>query len=88
VINPEPKDQRGDKMRTIFSEHALFEIDLRRIKKENVEHFIEHPMQIIPAKKNRTIIQGRYYDDIESREMLLRIVGEKSEKCLSCHNSL
>jgi len=66
-------------MKIVFCEHALFEIEFRRIKKENVEHLIKHPMQKIPSKKNRIIIQGRYYDDKENKEMLLRIIGEESE---------
>ena len=66
-------------MKIVFCEHALFEIEFRRIKKENVEHLIKHPMQKIPSKKNRIIIQGRYYDDTENKEMLLRIIGEESE---------
>ena len=66
-------------MKIIFSEHALFEIEFRKIKKEDVERIIKHPLQKIPSRKNRIIMQGRYYDDIENKEMLLRIIGEESE---------
>ncbi len=66
-------------MKIIFSEHALFEIKFRKIKKEDVERLIRHPMQKIPSKKNRIIIQGRYSDYIEHKEMLLRIIGEEAE---------
>lgn len=37
-------------------------------------------MQKMPAKKNRIIMQGKYYDHIENKEMLLRVIGEESEK--------
>ncbi len=66
-------------MKVVFSEHALFEIEFRKIKKEVIEHLIEHPMQRIYSKRNRIIMQGRYYDNIENKEMLLRIIGEESE---------
>lgn len=59
-------------MKVIFSEYALFEIEFRKINKEEVERLIENPMQKLPAKKNRIIMQKRYTDDIENKEMLLR----------------
>jgi len=66
-------------MKIIFSEHALFEIEFRKIKKEDIEHLIKNPMQKMPAKKNRIIMQSRYYDNKENKEMLLRVIGEESE---------
>lgn len=66
-------------MKIIFSEHALFEIEFRKIKKEDIEHLIEKPMQKMPARKNRIIMQSRYYDYKENKEMLLRVIGEESE---------
>jgi hypothetical protein len=66
-------------MKIIFSEHALFEIEFRKIKKEDIEHLIENPMQKMPSKNNRIIMQSRYYDNIENKEMLLRVIGEESE---------
>ena len=66
-------------MKIIFSEHALFEMEFRKIKKEDVERVIKHPLQKIPSRKNRIIMQGRYYDDKENKEMLLRIIVEELE---------
>jgi hypothetical protein len=66
-------------MKVIFSEHALFEIEFRKIKKEDIEHLIEHPMQKKPGMKNRIIMQSRYYDNKENKEMLLRVIGEELE---------
>ncbi len=66
-------------MKIIFSEHALFEMEIRKINKEDVERVIEKSLQKIPSRKNRIIMQGRYYDDKENKEMLLRIIGEESE---------
>lgn len=67
-------------MEIIFSDHALFELEFRKIKKEEIERIIEQSKQKISAKKNRIIIQGRYYDDIEKKEMLLRVIGKELEK--------
>ncbi len=66
-------------MKIIFSEHALFEIEFRKIDKEEVERLIENPMQKLPAKKNRIIMQKRYNDDMAHKEMLLRVIGEELE---------
>jgi hypothetical protein len=66
-------------MKIIFSGHALFEIEFRKIAKEDIERLIENPMQKITARKNRIIMQSRYYDYKENKEMLLRVIGEKSE---------
>ena len=66
-------------MKIIFSEHALFEIEFRKIIKQDIERLIEHPMQKISAKRNRIIMQTKYNDHIENKEMLLRVIGEESE---------
>jgi hypothetical protein len=66
-------------MKLVFSEHALFEMEFRKIDKEEVERLIEHPMQKLPARKNRIIMQKRYTDDMEHKEMLLRVIGEELE---------
>jgi hypothetical protein len=42
-----------------------------------VKQVIDNPMQKLPAKKNRIIMQGIYYDDIEKKNMLIRIIGEE-----------
>jgi len=66
-------------MKIVFSEHALFEMEFRKINKEEIERLIGHPMQKLPAKKNRIIMQKRYNDDIENKEMLLRVIGKELE---------
>jgi len=65
-------------MKIIFCEHALFEMEFRKIKKEDIERLIENPMQKLPDRKNRVIMQSKYYDHKENKEMLLRIIGEES----------
>ena len=66
-------------MDIIFSEHAIFEINRRNIKKEVIEGIIKNPPQKFTTNKNRTIIQGKYFDISQNKEMLLRIVGEELE---------
>ena len=66
-------------MGILFSEHAIFEINRRQIKREEIENLIKNPPQKIPAKKDRTIIQGKYHDKNLNKEMLLRIIGDELE---------
>ncbi|MCL7474851.1 MAG: DUF4258 domain-containing protein [Methanosarcinales archaeon] len=64
-------------MNIIFSEHAIFEINRRKIKKENIENLVKYPPQKLDGKNNRIIIQGKYLDKDQNKEMLLRIIGEE-----------
>ena len=66
-------------MKIVFSEHALFELEFRKINKEEIERLIEHPMQKLPSKKNRIIMKKRYNDAIAHKEMLLRVIVEELE---------
>ena len=66
-------------MGIVFSNHAILEINRRKIKIEDVERLINNPPQKIPSKKNRIIIQGKYHDKDHNKEMLLRIIGEELE---------
>lgn len=67
-------------MNIIFSEHAIFEMNRRKIKKEDIERLIKNPPEKYTAKKNRIIIQGKYLDIDQNKEMLIRIVGEELER--------
>jgi Domain of unknown function (DUF4258) len=66
-------------MGVVFSNHAILEINRRKIKIEYVERLINNPPQKIPSKKNQTIVQGKYHDKDHNKEMLLRIIGEELE---------
>ena len=66
-------------MDIFFSEHATFEINRRNIKKEDVENLLINAQQKLDGKKNRIIIQGKYLDKDQNKEMLLRIIGEEFE---------
>ena len=66
-------------MDVIFSDHAIFEISRRRIKKEDIENLVKNSPQKFSGKNNRIIVQGIYLDKDQNKEMLLRIIGEEFE---------
>lgn len=59
----------------ILTNHAKFEAHRRNIPEEIIKSAIFEPQQKLPAKKGRVIIQNRYFDKTENREMLLRVIG-------------
>ena len=68
---------KSEEMRIIFSNHALFEMNRRKIEKYVVENVLNNPNQRITSKKSRIIIQGKYLNQYQNKEMLLRIIGEQ-----------
>ena len=66
-------------MEIIFTSHALFEAKRREIPEEIIRNLIMNPQQNFQTKNKRFIIQGKYYNDIEGKEMLLRVIGNKVE---------
>ncbi|MBE0523628.1 MAG: hypothetical protein IBX40_04755, partial [Methanosarcinales archaeon] len=45
---------------------------MRKIKKEDIENLVKNAPQKLGGKKNRIIIQGKYPDKDQNKEMLLR----------------
>jgi hypothetical protein len=62
----------------IITEHARFEAIRRQVDLKLVLSTVENPQQEIPGRKNRTICQSKYYDTIDGREMLLRVITEQA----------
>ena len=62
-------------MKIIITEHAKFEADRRNISEELLKTVVEVPQQKLSSKKRRVILQNRYYDETEGKEMLLRVIG-------------
>lgn len=61
--------------------HTNFEAGRRSISEEFIKFVVNHPQQKLPSKKGRVIVQNKYYDQEEKKEMLLRVIGiETSEK--------
>jgi len=66
----------------IVTEHAKFEAKRRQIDLELILSTAKNPQQEIPGKKNRVIRQSKYYDKINGREMLLRVIVEQAKDAL------
>jgi len=62
----------------VITEHARFEAKRRHIDLELILSTARNPQQEIPGKKNRVIRQSKYYDKINGREMLLRVIAEQA----------
>lgn len=69
-------------MEIIIAEHAKFEAKRRHIDLELILSTARNPQQEIPGKKNRIICQSKYYDKINEREMLLRVIAEQTPDAL------
>ncbi len=68
-------------MEVEIKEHAGFEAKRRGIPEELIVRIVNNPQQKVPSKKGRIIIQNKFYDDKQKKEMLLRIIGlETTEK--------
>lgn len=65
-------------MKVTLTNHAQFEAKRRNVTEELIKSVVTNPQQKLSSKKERVIIQNRYYDDIENKEMLLRVIGVES----------
>ncbi len=65
-------------MQIKITEHAMFEANRRNIAEGVIRSIIESPQQKILSKKRRVILQKKYYDKVEAKEMLLRVIGIES----------
>ena len=66
------------KVKVVFSEHALFEMKRRGIEKGSVKEVAERPQQQIPSRNNKIILQSKYLDSLQNKEMLLRVIGRRT----------
>lgn len=70
----------SERMEIIFTEHALFEIQRRQISKQDVEDLIKLPVQQIKTEEGNFIFQKKYFDTVEHKEMLLRVIGKENKQ--------
>jgi hypothetical protein len=63
-------------MKITYSAHSNIEMQRRRIDRNDVINALERPQQQVASTTGRRIIQNRYFDNLEKKEMLLRIVLE------------
>lgn len=64
-------------MDVVISKHALFELARRQISEALVRNTAQNPQQVTELAEARTICQSKYYDPVEEKEMLLRVIYEK-----------
>ncbi len=65
----------------VFTDHALFQMKRRGITEVDLISLIkgkEHKK--IKTKDGKIIFQGRYFDRVIQKEMLLRVIGKETEK--------
>ena len=68
-------------MEVHIKEHAIFEVERRGISKDFIQFVVNNPQQKLHSKKGRVIVQNKYYDQDEKKEMLIRVIGiETSER--------
>jgi len=68
-------------LEVIIKDHAIFEAKRRGISTKFIIFTVNNQQQKLYSKKGRVIVQNIYYDKIEKKEMLLRVIGfEVSEK--------
>lgn len=65
-------------MGIIITGHGRFEAARRDIPEGLIKSVIESPQQKLFSKKGRIILQNKYYDEIEGKEMLVRVIGIES----------
>ncbi len=67
-------------MKIIITNHAGFEARRRNISEDFAKHVILNPQQKLYYKDGRVIVQNRYHDEIEGKEMLIRVIGIEIEE--------
>jgi hypothetical protein len=65
-------------LKVIITDHALFEAMRRGIAEESIKSVVNSPQQKLPSKKGRVILQNKYLDKGNNKEMLLRIIGTET----------
>ena len=63
----------------LFTTHAEEQMGARNISREIVIHTIENAQQRLDGDKGRQIFQSQYFDEIEQKEMLLRVIAEPED---------
>jgi len=64
----------------IFTKHAIFEMERRKITKEEITYVLNDYQQKIHYKGDKIIFQSKYYDKNIGKDMLLRIIAKETEK--------
>jgi len=62
-------------MKINISQHALFEMQRRKIPEEALRAVVDSPQTRMASRHGREILQGIYFDAHLGKDMLLRVVG-------------
>jgi len=65
-------------MEVIITDHARFELQRRGIEEADVITVVNQPQQRISSMKGRLVLQSKFFDKTERKEMILRVVGKES----------
>jgi hypothetical protein len=63
----------------IFTTHALKQIRDRKVSKPLVKRMLHDPGQIVSDKEGNPVAQSRYSDQMEGKEMLLRVFYSREQ---------
>lgn len=58
----------------LIGDHARFEMERRQIPESLVREVILSPQQILLTRKGRKVYQSKFIDQIQDKEMLLRVI--------------
>ena len=56
--------------------HARFKIRQRTLDENLVKQVVENPERALSTEEGRRVYQARFFDSVEGKEMLLRVVTE------------
>jgi hypothetical protein len=66
-----------------FTAHAEDNLKARSISRAEIEETILNPDREEDARPPRRVASRQYFDDLLNKEMLLRVVIEKDDECIS-----
>lgn len=66
-----------------FTSHAEDNLKARSISPEEIEETIRNPDREEDARSPRRVASRQYFDDVLNKEMLLRVITEEDDECIS-----
>ena len=66
----------------IISDHARYEIVHRQLSEAVIIEVVQNPQQVVKLSRGRIVCQSKYYDFVENKEMLMRVIYEEKQTSL------
>lgn len=66
----------------LFTTHSEEQMRARNISTEEVEDTVQNPQQQLPAVRGRQVFQSQYFDFVEQKNMLMRVIVEPQDEDL------